>query len=110
MSVAEHNERIYFCNTLYSGEADPLLVRPLRHAATERKSSRSAGQAGIPQVRRKLTPIASITLTRELDFTMPGAIKLINRFIDLDILSAPNENIKYGKTYVYDAYLRILNE
>jgi hypothetical protein len=49
-------------------------------------------------------------LTRELDFTMPGAIKLINRFIDLDILSAPNENIKYGKTYVYDAYLRILNE
>jgi len=57
------------------------------------------------------SPITSSAIVaRELDFTMPGAIKLINRFIDLDILSAPNENIKYGKTYFYDAYLRIFNE
>ena len=42
-----------------------------------------------------------------MDFSRAGAGKLIERFIELDILKALDENTKYGKTYIYKKYVEI---
>lgn len=42
--------------------------------------------------------------------TRTGAQKLIDRFIDVGILEIKDENIKYGRTYVYRRYLNIFEE
>jgi Fic family protein len=45
-----------------------------------------------------------------INFSRAGAAKLIERFIELDILVPLDESDKYGKIYVYRKYLDIFNE
>ena len=56
-------------------------------------------------------PITSnIGVVKAMDFSRAGAPKLIQRFIDLDILKPLDESIKYGKTYIYKNYTSIFND
>lgn len=56
-------------------------------------------------------PITTSTKVAEtMRFTRAGAGKLIERFIDLDILKPLDENSKWGKTYIYRNYVNIFNE
>lgn len=45
-----------------------------------------------------------------MGFSRAGAAKLINRFVELDILNPIDEDNKYGKVYVYKKYLDLFNE
>ena len=44
-----------------------------------------------------------------LKFSRTGAMQIIERFIELEILKPLNENAKYGKTYFYKDYIDIFN-
>lgn len=45
-----------------------------------------------------------------MEFTRPGATKLIERFVQLGILELKDESVRYGKTYFYKEYVRIFND
>lgn len=45
-----------------------------------------------------------------MGFSRAGAGKLIDRFVELDILKPIDENNKYGKVYIYRKYLNLFNE
>lgn len=56
-------------------------------------------------------PITSTAKVAEtMQFTRAGAGRLIERFIDLDILKPLDENSKWGKTYIYKNYVTIFSE
>lgn len=56
-------------------------------------------------------PLVSITLvTKSMGFGRSGAMKLIDRFIEMDILKQLDETVKYGKTYAYKKYIEIFSE
>lgn len=56
-------------------------------------------------------PIVSIaSVVKIMEFSRSGANKLIERFIELGILSVLDENIQYGKTYYYKNYVKIFND
>jgi Fic family protein len=57
------------------------------------------------------TPIvSSVMVTNTMNFTRAGAGKLIERFVDLDILKPLDESSKWGKTYIYKNYVNIFSE
>lgn len=57
------------------------------------------------------TPIVtSGTVMNVMNFTRAGAIKLIERFVQLSILKFKDESAKYGKSYIYEKYVKIFNE
>lgn len=51
--------------------------------------------------------ITSNLMSRFTGYTRAGAQKVIDRFVDLDILQPRSDNEKYGKTYLYKKYLDI---
>jgi len=53
--------------------------------------------------------VTSSTVSKELEFSWNGAQKVIERFIDLWILYPYNESEKYGKRYIYQAYVDMFN-
>jgi Fic family protein len=54
------------------------------------------------------TPIvSSSTVAIFTGYTRNGAQKVIDRFVDLDILQPRSETEKYGKTYIYTKYVEI---
>lgn len=56
-------------------------------------------------------PIATnTTVVNSMKFSRAGAAKLIERFVDLDILKPFDENAKYGKTYIYRKYVSIFTD
>jgi len=56
-------------------------------------------------------PIVETTMVAKLmDFSRPGAAKLIERFVALEILAPFNETVTYGKTYSYKKYISIFSE
>jgi Fic family protein len=55
-------------------------------------------------------PITSASMvSAKMKFSRPGAAKLIERFVDLGILKPLDDSAKYGKTYLYDKYVRIFS-
>ena len=56
-------------------------------------------------------PVVNIsTVMRQMEYSRVGAGKLIDRFVELEILKPFDENAKYGKTYVYKRYIEIFND
>lgn len=56
-------------------------------------------------------PIASSrTVVNSIGFSRAGAAKLIERFVELEILTPFDENTKYGKTYIYSRYVEIFRD
>lgn len=55
-------------------------------------------------------PIVNVNTIKEwTGFTRQGAQKVINRFIELDILQQKNEDSTYGRSFVYKKYLDIFD-
>ena len=54
--------------------------------------------------------VSNMMVVDTMKFTRAGAIKLIERFIDLKILESFDGNTKYGKTYIYKKYVNIFSE
>lgn len=56
-------------------------------------------------------PLCNNTMVMEaMQFTRPGALKIIGRFVDLEILKPMDEGSKYGKTFIYKKYIDIFSE
>lgn len=54
--------------------------------------------------------VTATTVAQLMEYSRVGAGKLIDRFVDLEILKPFDENAKYGKTYIYKRYLDIFND
>ncbi len=55
-------------------------------------------------------PVTNVGIaSKDMTFTRAGAIKLIERFVGMGILVAQNDSATYGKTFVYDKYLKIFD-
>ena len=48
-------------------------------------------------------------IASEMGFSRVGSQKLIERFVELDILKAIDETAKYGRTYYYKKYVDLFN-
>lgn len=46
----------------------------------------------------------------KMKFTRAGAAKLIDRFVELEILKPLTEHAKWGRTFIYDKYVKIFND
>ncbi len=56
-------------------------------------------------------PIVNNTKVADtMHFSRAGASKLIDRFVELEILKLFDETVKYGKTYIYKSYIEIFND
>ena len=72
--------------------------------------NKTSSESGVLVLRKLFaSPIVNVsTIQKWTNFkTRTGAQKLIDRFVDADILIIRNENTKYGKTYLYKTYLDI---
>lgn len=54
--------------------------------------------------------ITSSKVVETMGFSRVGAQKLIERFVELEILKQVDETVKYGKTYIYKNYIAIFND
>lgn len=54
--------------------------------------------------------VSNSNVVRLMKFSRAGAAKLIDRFVELDILKVFDETVKYGKTYIYKKYVDIFND
>lgn len=54
--------------------------------------------------------VTASTVVDTMKFTRAGAAKLIDRFIELDILKPMDETARYGKAYIYKKYVAIFTE
>lgn len=48
-------------------------------------------------------------VARNMKFSRAGALKLIERFVDLDILKPVDDTVEYGKVYIYFKYVGLFN-
>lgn len=56
------------------------------------------------------SPIVTVASTASImGFTRNGAQKIIDRFVQLGILELKDENIRYGKSYIYKKYIDLFN-
>lgn len=56
-------------------------------------------------------PIVETSMVaKTMGFSRPGAAKLIERFVNLEILKPFNDTTAYGKTYSYKTYISIFSE
>jgi len=53
--------------------------------------------------------VSNIKVAETMKFSRAGASKLIDRFVELEILKALDETTSYGKTYIYKNYIDIFN-
>ena len=55
-------------------------------------------------------PVVNVALVQEwTGFTRAGAQAVIDRFIELKILSPKNKDKKYGQSYIYDKYVSLFS-
>src|SRR3989344_8883156 len=77
----------------------------LKIQSMDKRSSKSAIEV-LPRLFAQ--PIVDVTTISEwTDFTGNGAQKLIDRFIELEILKLRNPEKKYGRSYIYKDYVDI---
>ncbi|MEO7444972.1 MAG: Fic family protein [Ferruginibacter sp.] len=53
--------------------------------------------------------VSGALVTQQMNFSRTGALKLIERFVNLGILTVKDESVKYGRTYIYKEYIEIFN-
>jgi Fic family protein len=74
--------------------------------------NKTAGESGMPILQKLFSqPIVTVATIQEWAgfSTRTGAQNVIDRFIELGILSIKDETKKYGRTYVYRDYLDIFH-
>ena len=86
-------------------------IRALRDADMAKiqiLAKRESGSGMLVLSKLYAKPIVNIrTIMDWTKFSRPGAQKVVDRFIKLDILKAQKEEGTYDQTYVYNKYLRI---
>jgi len=56
-------------------------------------------------------PIVNAPLVQKwTGFTRAGAQQVIDRFVDMDILSPKDKDKKYGQSYIYKKYVGIFSD
>ena len=72
---------------------------------------RAAASAMLVMPRLYAQPIVNVPAIQEWTrFSRPGSQEVINRFIELNILSPKDKDITYGQSYIYREYLNIFTE
>jgi len=74
------------------------------------KFNKKSSESGLLVLKKLFAnPIVSVSTIQEWTgfSTQTGAKKLIDRFIEAGILEIKDQNVKYGKTYIYKKYLYI---
>ena len=72
---------------------------------------RAAESAIIVMPRLYAQPIVNVPAIQEwTGFSRPGSQEVINRFIEMKILSPKDKDITYGQSYIYREYLNIFSE
>jgi Fic family protein len=89
------------------------MITKLREQDSEKMSSlgkRAAESAAVVYRQLFSQPIVSVTtISKWTGYSIPGSQKVIDRFIDLEILKKKDEDRKYGQLYFYKSYLDIFN-
>lgn len=71
---------------------------------------RAAESAMIVMPKLYAQPIVNVAAIQEwIGFSRPGSQEVINRFIEMKILSPKDKDITYGQSYIYREYLNILS-
>lgn len=56
-------------------------------------------------------PIVNVAIIQKwTGFTRPGSQSVIDRFVEMDILSVKDKDKKYGQTYIYKKYVALFND
>ena len=74
--------------------------------------SKTASESGIKVLKElfKWPIINNNNIKKWTGFTLPGAQRVIDRFVKLDILQQKDKNEKYGRSYIYKNYVDIFNK
>jgi len=92
-----------------SKKINELREKDMRKIQALGKREAASGVAFLQHLFRN--PVTSnAMIVTALQFSRSGAAKLLDRFIELDILKPLDETVKYGKTYRYKNYIDIFNE
>jgi Fic family protein len=84
-------------------EKDMLKIQKLGKRASE--------SAVLVMPKLYAQPIVTVSLVQKwTGFTRAGAQTVIDRFVEMDVLSPKDENKKYGQSYVYKKYISIFND
>ena len=55
-------------------------------------------------------PFVNVSKIQEwTGFSRPGAQSVIDRFVDMGILTIKNEDVKYGRSYIYQKYIELFD-
>jgi len=77
----------------------------------QKLGSRAAESASVILPKLYGQPIVNVALIQQWSgFTRAGAQRVIDRFIQMDILSPKDKDKKYGQSYAYRKYLEIFSE
>jgi Fic family protein len=77
----------------------------------QKLGKRSAESAALLLPRLYGQPVVNVALVQKwTGFTRAGAQTVINRFIEMGILSPKNKDKKYGQSYIYKKYTDIFSE
>jgi hypothetical protein len=80
-------------------------------AKVQKLGKRSAESAAFLLPKLYGQPVVSVSLAQKwTGFTRAGAQTIINRFIEMGILSPKNKDKKYGQSYIYKKYTNIFSE
>lgn len=83
-------------------------LRERDHVKIQKLGKRAAESASMIMTKLYGQPIVNVAIVQEwTGFTWKGAMAVINRFIDMNILSPKDKDIKYGQSYIYKEYLDI---
>jgi Fic family protein len=80
-------------------------------AKVQKLGKRSAESAALLLPKLYGQPVVNVALVQKwTGFTRAGAQTVINRFIEMGILSPKNKDKKYGQSYIYNKYTNIFAE
>jgi Fic family protein len=86
-----------------------LRERDMRKIQALGKREATSGVNFLQQLFR--TPVITASITSELlSFSRPGALKLLERFVDLGILYSNESPGAYGRIYLYSDYIDIFSD
>ncbi len=86
------------------------ILREKDSVKIHKLGTRAAQSASLVLPRLYGQPIVNANVIRQwTGFTRAGAQAVIDRFIEMKILSPKDRNIKYGQSYIYKEYVDIFN-
>lgn len=86
-------------------------LRDEEYHKIQKLGKRASESASVILPKLYAQPIINTTIMMEwTGFTRAGAQRVIDRFVEIGILTLKNQNTKYGQSYMYQKYLDIFNK